>query len=250
MFQSKDQPLLDITIDHQVATLTLNSPPANILSSSMIRELQQACLKISDQVATVIITGSGNHSFSTGASIYEQAHNSVTENKIYFQELYHMLETIAELPCPVIAAINGYALGGGFELALGSDIRIMDETAFVGAVAVNLGIVFCTQRLSRLIGYGKAKEMLFTGRRVDAIEAHSLGIVEYVTPAGSALVKAQQIAQIISSKNIRNLQVIKQSVNKGLNLELSQGLELESQYLFEMLDTDYYRLQAKKFVKE
>ncbi len=250
MIQFKNQPLLDINIDQQVATLTLNSPPANVISSAMIKELQQACIKLAGNMAAVIITGRGNHSFSTGASIKEQAHNSATENKNYFLELYHMLEIIADLPCPVISAINGYALGAGFELALCSDIRIMDETAVMGAVAVNLGLVFSTQRLPRLIGYGKAKEMLFTGRHIDAREALSLGIVEYVTPAGLALAKAQEMGGIIASKNSHNLQAIKKVVNQGLNMDLSQALEVEARNLFEMFDTENYQLRVKKFLQE
>ncbi len=250
MFQLQNQPLIDIQIDQQVATLTLNSPPANVISSPMIKELQQACKNLSDTTAVVIITGMGNHSFSTGASIKEQGHNSTEENKHYFLELYHMLENITALPCPVISAINGYALGAGFELALSSDIRIMDETAVMGAVGVNLGLVFSTQRLPRLIGYGKAKEMLFTGRRLPAREALALGIVEYVTPAGLALAKAQEIAAVIASKNVYNLQSIKKAVNQGLDMELGQALKLESSYLFEMLDTENYRRRVKKFLHQ
>ncbi len=250
MFQLQNQPLLDIKIDQQVATLTLNSPPANVISSPMIKELQQACIRLSGSMAAIIITGRGNHSFSTGASIKEQSQHSAAENKQYFIELYHMLGMIADLPCPVISAINGYALGAGFELALCSDIRIMDETAVMGAVGVNLGLVFSTQRLPRLIGYGKAKEMLFTGRRIDAREAQALGIVEYITPEGLALAKAQEIAGIIASKNAHNLQSIKKAVNQGLNVDLDQGLELESRYLFEMFETENYRLRVKKFLQE
>ncbi|KUG03295.1 enoyl-coa hydratase [hydrocarbon metagenome] len=250
MFQLRDNSLIDINTDQQVATITLDSPPANVISSSMVKELQQACLELARTMTAVIITGRGNHSFSTGASIKEQGHNSPADNQNYFLELYHMLETIADLPCPIIAAINGYALGAGFELALCSDIRIMDETAVMGAVGVNLGLVFSTQRLPRLIGAGKAKEMLFTGRRLDAREALALGIVEYVTPAGLALTKAQEIAKVIASKNTHNLHSIKKAVNQGLNMDLAQALELESRYLIEMLDTENYRLRVKRFLHE
>ena len=157
---------------------------------------------------------------------------------------------IYRLPFPVIAALNGYTLGGGFELALSCDIRIADETAVMGAVGVNLGLVFSTQRLARLIGYGKAKEMLFSGRRMEAREAYELGLVEFVVQAGTSLAQARVLAASIACKDPYNLQAIKKAVNQGLDLDLSQGLELERQYLFEMLDTDNYRQRIKKFVEK
>jgi enoyl-CoA hydratase/carnithine racemase len=160
------------------------------------------------------------------------------------------MDMIYQLPFPVIAALNGYTLGGGFELALSSDIRIADETAVMGAVGVTLGLVFSTQRLARLVGYGRAKELLFTGRRLGAREAQQLGLVEYVVPAGTALSQARKLAAQIANQDPYNLQAIKKAVNQGLNLELNQGLEVERRYLFEMLKTDNYRQRIKKFVEK
>ncbi len=248
MDHSQNQTLLDINIDQQIAVLTLNSPPANVISTPMLKDLEQACSDLAGQTSVLIITGAGNHSFSAGANIEEQARYSIQENKHYFLELYHMLEMIADFPCPVISAINGYALGAGFELALCTDIRVLDEQAVMGAVAVNLGLVFSTQRLPRLIGYGKAKELLFTGRRINAAEALALGLVDYVTPAGWALSKAQDLAKTMASKNTYNLQHIKQAVNQGMNMNLTQAMELESQHLFAMFDTENYRRRLKKFL--
>jgi enoyl-CoA hydratase len=243
-------PRVDTETDGNISILTLNAPPANVFSAAMIKALSTACINLPEQTAVLIITGAGQHSFSAGLSIVEQNQNSEEENRAFFLRLYGMLDMIYRLPFPVIAALNGYTLGGGFELALSCDIRIADETAVMGAVGVNLGLVFSTQRLARLIGYGKAKEMLFSGRRMEAREAYELGLVEFVVQAGTSLAQARVLAASIASKDPYNLQAIKKAVNQGLDLDLSQGLELERQYLFEMLDTDNYRQRIKKFVEK
>jgi enoyl-CoA hydratase/carnithine racemase len=243
-------PRVDTETDGKVSILTLNAPPANVFSSAMIDALNTACRNLPEETAVLIITGAGQHSFSAGLSIVEQDQNSEEENRAFFLRLYGMLDMIYQLPFPVIAALNGYTLGGGFELALSSDIRIADETAVMGAVGVTLGLVFSTQRLARLVGYGRAKELLFTGRRLGAREAQQLGLVEYVVPAGTALSQARKLAAQIANQDPYNLQAIKKAVNQGLNLELSQGLEVERRYLFEMLKTDNYRQRIKKFVEK
>lgn len=243
-------PRVDTERHGKVSILTLNAPPANVFSSAMIEALNTACSNLPEETAVLIITGAGSHSFSAGLSIVEQNQNSEEENRAFFLRLYGMLDMIYQLPCPVIAALNGYTLGGGFELALCSDIRIADETAVMGAVGVNLGLVFSSQRLARLVGYGRAKEMLFTGRRMGAREAHELGLVEYVVPAGTALARAREMAASIAAKDPYNLQAIKRAVNQGLYLDLSQGLEVERRYLFEMLKTENYRQRTKKFVEK
>lgn len=244
------KPRVDTETQGNISILTLNAPPANVFSSAMIEALNTACRNLPEQTSVLIITGAGHHSFSAGLSIREQYDNSEEDNQAFFLSLYQMLDMIYQLPCPVIAALNGYTLGAGFELALCSDIRLADETAVMGAVGANLGLVFSTQRLSRLLGYGRAKEMLFTGRRLGAREAHELGLVEYVVPAGTVLTEARKLAATIAAKDPDNLQSIKKAVNQGLDLDLSQGLEVERRYLFEMLGTANYRQRTKKFVEK
>lgn len=243
-------PRVDTETDGKISILTLNAPPANVFSSAMIEALNTACRNLPEETAVLIITGAGSHSFSAGLSIVEQNQNSEAENRAFFLRLYEMLDMIYQLPCPVIAALNGYTLGGGFELALCSDIRIADETAVMGAVGVNLGLVFSSQRLARLVGYGRAKEMLFTGRRMGAREAHELGLIEHVVQTGTALAQARVLAASIAAKDPYNLQAIKKAVNQGLDRDLSQGLEVERRYLFEMLKTESYRQRTKKFVEK
>ncbi len=240
---------LEVVIDGNIAIFTINSPPVNLISPAIIDQMSQACTELPEPIGALILTGAGSRSFSAGLSITEQAQNSREENQNYFIRLYHMLEMIAELPCPVISAINGYALGAGFELALSSDIRVADENSVMGAVGVNLGLVFGTQRLSRLVGPGKAKDLLFTGRRLNAHEACSLGLIEHLAPVGTALSKARKIAESIASKDPGNLRAVKKSVNQGLSLDLSQGLALELRYLLEMLETDNYHQRVQKFVQ-
>jgi len=217
----------------------------------MIAEIKQSLMYLAgENLAVIILTGAGDHSFSIGASINEQSKNSPEANKTYFSELYTMLEMLANMNCPVISAINGYAVGAGFEMALCTDIRIIEEHAIMGAVAVNLGLIFCTQKLPRLVGSGRAKELLFTGRHIPAREALDLDLAEYLTPAHMALSKAQEIAEIIVSKDRYNVQCIKKAVDRGLNLEITQAMKVESDYLFKMFYTDNYRNRVKKFIEK
>lgn len=242
--------LLNIEVQQKVASLTLNFPPANVLSSRMIAQIKDACIHLAgEDIAVLIITGQGNRIFCAGASINEQAANTLEANKAYFAELYGMLEMLANFKYPVLAAINGYAMGAGLELALCADIRIMSSNSTLAAAGVNIGLVFCTQRLPRLIGYGRAKELLFTARKVDPQEALRLGIVEYITPENMALTKAREIAQIISSKDSRNLQCVKASVNQGMDLILEEGVRLESKYLMEMFSSDNFHERIDRFLK-
>lgn len=242
--------LLKVEINQKVALLTLNFPPANVLSSKMIAQIKDACIRLAgEDIAVLILTGQGSRIFCAGASINEQAANTLEANKAYFAELYSMLEMLANFKYPVIAAINGYAMGAGLELALCADIRIMSSSATLAAAGVNIGLVFCTQRLPRLIGYGRAKELLFTGRGVDPQEALRLGIVEYVTPKDMALEKAQEIAALIASKDSRNLQCVKASVNQGMNLVLEEGVRLESEYLTEMFSSQNFHERIDRFLK-
>jgi enoyl-CoA hydratase len=156
-----DKGLILLTVDQQIAVVTLNNPPANVLSRAVIEQLSQTFHDLERMdLAAIILTGQDDRFFSAGADIKELAENTVEQNRSYFSRVYETFSLIADCRFPVIAAVNGYAVGAGLELALCADIRVMDENAQLAATGVNLNLVFCTQRLVRLVGPGRAKDML------------------------------------------------------------------------------------------
>ncbi len=242
---------VQLKIENKVAMVTLNAPPANALSLQMMDELGQTFTELAGtDIAAIILTGQGNHSFSSGANLKELASNDVSANKSFFAHLYHILDIVSNVKFPVIAAINGFAMGAGFELALCADIRVMDERAFLCAAGVNIGLVYCTQRLPRLIGYGRGKELVFTGRKISAAEALSTGIVEYVTPSEELIPQAQQLARLIAQKPGQAVQASKQAMNEGFELSLREGHLVEAKYLNEMFAHDDFHQRVDAFLNK
>jgi len=241
--------LVLLKYDHNVATITLNNPPANVLSQNVVEQLSRTFqdLKHTD-IAAVIITGQGGHSFCTGADINELVEKNLEQNQAYFAIIYETLNLIATCQYPVIAAVNGYAYGAGLELALCADIRVMDQNALMSAAGVNLNLVFGTQRLIRLVGPGRARDMLFCARQVNASEAREFGLVEYIVPPGTAWEKAWEIAMLISQKGQMAVQGVKQVLNLGIDLPLNQALNLEAESIYRMLSTSEFAFRTKKFL--
>ena len=243
-------------VDDHVATVTLNRPDVhNAQNDTLRRELYDifAALGTDDDVKVVIVTGAGERAFSAGADIREfVAPASPTELRERRKRLDYraMME---RCPQPIIAAINGFALGGGLELALACDIRIAAETAQLGLTEVNLAIIpggGGTQRLPRLIGRGKALEMILTGARIPAAEALRIGLVERVVPAGDALEAAIELARTIADKAPIALRYAKEAVVKGLGMSLEDGLRLEGD-LSTLLRTTEDRVEgAKAFLEK
>lgn len=244
--------LVDLSIDNHIAVITLNDPPANVLSTCMIFSLEAAIekIKLTDDVGVVILTGNEIHSFCAGADIVELNTNTPEDNQKFFHKVYRFLNNVESIPCPVIAAMNGYAMGAGLELSLCADIRVMDQSAHLAASGANMGLVFCTQRLPRLIGPGKAKDLLFSGRRVDAREAFDMGIVEYIASEGKSLEKAQQLANIIVQKSSCAVLGAKQAVSRGLQLPLQEGLKVEEECLSKALKNKDFQHRAAQFVNK
>jgi enoyl-CoA hydratase len=243
-------------VDDHVATVTLNRPDVhNAQNDTLRRELYDifAALGTDDDVKVVIVTGAGERAFSAGADIREfVAPASPTELRERRKRLDYraMME---RCPQPIIAAINGFALGGGLELALACDIRIAAETAQLGLTEVNLAIIpggGGTQRLPRLIGRGKALEMILTGARIPAAEALRIGLVERVVPAGDALEAAIELARTIADKAPIALRYAKEAVVKGLGMSLEDGLRLEGD-LSTLLRTTEDRVEgARAFLEK
>lgn len=249
MSLENERSLINMQFNDQVAVVTLNNPPVNALSHAVIEQLSETFHNL-EQIspAAVVITGQGSHSFSAGADIKELVKNNPERNQAYFSVIYDTLGRIAACPYPVIAAINGYAFGAGLELALCADIRVMDQNAQMSAAGVNLNLVFCTQRLLRLVGPGRARDMLFYARRVNAEEALEFGLVEHAAPPGTAGDLAGAIAAEISHKGQEAVRMVKQVLNMGIDLPLNQGLKLEAEALYRMLNTAEFKRRADLFL--
>jgi len=216
-----------------IATITLNRPEAlNAFSKEVVDEVLQALedAKNDENVRVVVLTGAGEKAFSTGADIKAMKEM----NALKARELSLMGEkiccTLENLEKPVIAAINGYALGGGLETAMACDIRIASENARMGQTEINIGFIpgwGGTQRLTRLIGKTKAKELVFTGKMIDAKTAEQLGIVNLVAPADKFRETVRQFATELASKAPVAVKVAKAVINKGSELSLDAALALE-----------------------
>jgi len=216
-----------------IATITLNRPEAlNAFSKEVIEEVLQALedVKNDENIRAVVLTGAGEKAFSAGADI--KAMKGM--NALKARELSLMGEKLCyafeRLEKPVIAAINGFALGGGLEVAMSCDLRIASETARMGQTEINIGLIpgwGGTQRLTRLIGKTKAKELVFTGKIIDAKTAEQLGIVNMVVPADKFKETVRQFALELAQKAPVALKVAKALIDKGSDMGLDAALALE-----------------------
>ena len=239
-----------------VATVTLDRPDVhNAMNDRMRRELTQCFSDLAgrDDVHVIVVTGAGERAFSAGADIREFVEPLVP---VRFREERRRLDfrqALDRCPQPIIAAIRGYAFGGGLELALACDIRIAGEDAQLGLTEVNLAIIpggGGTQRLPRLVGRGKALEMILTGARLPAAEAQRLGLVERVVPATEVLRAALDLARTLATKAPVALRYAKEAVVKGLELPLADGLRLEGD-LSTLLRTTEDRVEgARAFLEK
>src|SRR5215475_12823731 len=239
-----------------VATITLNRPDVlNAMNDAMRRELTRCFTDLAgdDDVRVVVVTGAGERAFSAGADIREFVEPLVPVRFREHRRGLDFRQVMDRCPQPIIAAIRGYALGGGLELALACDIRIASEDAQLGLTEVNLAIIpggGGTQRLPRLVGRGKALEMILTGMRVPAAEALRIGLVERVVPVAELMSAAQGLARQIADKAPIALRYAKEAVVGGLGLPLADGVRLEND-LSTLLRTTEDRVEgAKAFVEK
>jgi len=222
--------------DDGVEILVLNHPPVNALGTRLLADLDRRIgeLAADPKVRAVVLTGEGQY-FSAGADVKEMATLDLASAPEIARKGLAIYGRLAALPAPVIAAINGLALGGGLELALACDLRIAGESAKLGAPEVTLGLIPAyggTQRLPRLVGVAKAKELIFTGAMISAAEALKIGLVNKTVPAGQELRAARDLAHTIAQRAPKAVQAAKRSIVEGLGLPLAQGLENETR-LFE-----------------
>lgn len=220
--------------EDRIAVVTINRPNVlNSLNDETVSELHQCLREIGKegQIRVMILTGAGEKAFVAGADINElKACDALSgyRKTISGQRLLYHIENMEQV---VIAAVNGFALGGGCELAMACDIRIASENAKVGQPEVNLGIIpgyGGTQRLARLVGRGKAKELIFTGDMVDAKEAYRIGLVDKVVPSAELLKTAREMAGKIVSKGPLAIKAAKRAINLGLDVDLKSGCDYEA----------------------
>ena len=218
------------------AILTLNRPAAmNALSVELVAALEQSVrdlrgLAATGDVRALILTGAGGKAFCAGADLKERRAMSLAETRRFLASLNAAVDAVAAFPAPVIAAVSGAAFGGGFELALACDIRLAADNAMFGLVEVRLGIIpgaGGTQRLARVAGVAVAKELILTGRRVDAAQARAMGIVSSVHPANDLMGAVESTAAEIALGGPLAVAQAKRAIDDGLALPLPEALAIE-----------------------
>ncbi len=238
-----------------LAVVTLNNPPVNALNSQLLGELEEVLdgLYKANDVGALVITGSGEKAFVAGADISEFPSLNKDNGEKLARRGQQIFQKIADFPAPVIAAVNGVALGGGLEVALACDIRVADENAKLGLPEVTLGIFpgyGGTQRLPQVLPLGKARELIFTGEQIASAEAERLGLVEHVASAGEALNKAKEIAAKILKRGPVAVREAKKAINKGLDVSLEEGLKIEASLFGGLCETEDQKEGAKAFMEK
>ncbi len=225
---------LIVEIQNNVAIIKFNRPKAlNALNTATVEDLAAACTEIdeNDAVRVVIVTGEGTKAFVAGADIAEMAPMNPLEGMSFSQKGHAAISMLEKMKKPVIAAVNGYALGGGFEVALACDFIYASDKARVGFPEVTLGILpgfgGC-QRTAKIIGLAKAKELIFTGKVITAQEAYEMGLVNKVVPDDSLMAEVMGLAGKILAAAPVGIRLAKACINKSINLDIDSGLEFEA----------------------
>ncbi|GAA0508926.1 enoyl-CoA hydratase [Paractinoplanes deccanensis] len=225
-----------------IGTIKLTRPPMNALNTQLQEELRAAAHSATgDEGVKAVVVYGGEKVFAAGADITEFTKVGYQEMAIRAEALSSAFDAVARIPKPVVAAITGYALGGGCELALACDWRVVADDAKLGQPEIKLGIIpgaGGTQRLARLIGPARAKDLIFSGRMVDAEEALRIGLADRVAPAGDVYRTAVELVKPYVTGPSLALRAAKLAVDGGLNLDLASGLALESQLFAGLFATD------------
>lgn len=242
--------------DGSIAIITINRPKVlNALNAATMGELSRAFLgfKDDDSVRVVIITGAGEKAFIAGADINELAVQTPTDAKELAQRGQALFNLIENLGKPVIAAIGGFAVGGGCELAMACTLRLASDSARLGQPEVNLGLIpgyGGSQRLPRLVGKGVALDLLLSGRQVKADEAFRIGLVNRVIPSAELLSEARLLAEVLAKKPPLSIKYILEAVNLGMEMPLNQGQSVESILFGLVASTEDMREGTKAFLEK
>jgi enoyl-CoA hydratase len=223
-----------LTIDSSIATITMNRPKAmNALNGAILDELDTAIdqIRTDPQVRVLVITGAGDKAFVAGADISQLATMTPLQGKQFSDKGQRILSKLETLPIPVIAAVNGFALGGGTELAMACDFIYASEQAKFGLPEITLGIIpgfGGTQRLARLVGCNLARELVYTGTIFPASQAMEYGLVNKIFPHDSLMDEVLKTARAIATKGAASLRAAKEAINAGLDVDLETGCRFET----------------------
>ena len=239
-----------------IATITINRPKVlNALNGQTLEELRRTILALrrDDGVRCVVVTGAGEKAFIAGADINELSVQTPVGGRQHALSGQHILDLIENMGKPVIAAINGFALGGGCELAMACTIRIAADTAKLGQPEINLGIIpgyAGSQRLARLVGRGRALELLLTGDHISAQEAHRIGLVNRVVPAAELMTETMKLAAALASKAPVAVKYIIDAVNKGLEMPFPDAQIFEATLFGLVSTTEDMREGTRAFLEK
>ena len=242
--------------DGAVATVTINRPKAlNALNQETLEEILRCFQELAENQAirVVIVTGGGDKAFVAGADIAFMEKLSPLAARCFALLGQQVLSTIENLPQPVIAAVNGFALGGGCELALACDIRLASDNARFGQPEVNLGVMpgfGGSQRLPRLIGRGRANELLFSGDIIDAQEAGRIGLVNRVVPQAQLLPSCREMAERIASRGPVAVRLCKEAVNNGVEIDLARACQYEADQFALCFTSDEQKEGMRAFLEK
>jgi enoyl-CoA hydratase len=237
------------------AILTINRPKAlNALNSQVLDELEKTLESIdTNKIRALIITGAGEKSFVAGADIAEMSTLTKKEGMEFSKKGNDVFRKIETFPIPVIAAINGFALGGGCEISMNCDIRICSENAIFGQPEVGLGITpgfGGTQRLARLIGMGMAKQMIFTAQNIKAEEALRIGLVNAIYPQNELLNEAKKLAETIARQAPIAVRNSKKAINDGLQVDMDKAIVIEEKLFGDCFETEDQRAGMGNFLEK
>lgn len=246
---------VELEVKGQIGVLTINRPEAlNALNDKVISELDKVLDSIdTNAVRCLIVTGAGQKAFVAGADIAQMSGLTKAEGEAFGKlgnDVFRKLET---LPIPTIAAVNGFALGGGCELSMSCDIRLASETAVFGQPEVGLGITpgfGGTQRLARLIGMGKAKELIYTARNIKAPEALACGLIQAVYPAEELMAEAEKMASRIAGNAPIAVRACKKAINDGLQVDMDKAIVVEEKLFGSCFETKDQQNAMAAFVEK
>jgi enoyl-CoA hydratase/carnithine racemase len=236
-----------------IGTIRLDRPKMNAIDEQLHMEVRAAAMEAEkrDDVRAVVLYG-GERVFAAGADIKAMSQLDAASMVAWGRELTDSFAHVARIPKPVIAAVTGYALGGGYELALCADFRVLGAGAKIGQPEIALGVIpgaGGTQRLARLVGPAKAKDLVFTGRHVGAEEALEIGLADAVVPDDEVYSTALAMAAKFAAGPPRALAAAKQAIDEGLDLPLAEGLKLESRLFAELFDTEDKNIGMRSFLE-
>ena len=229
-------------VEGQIGIITINRPKAlNALNSAVLDELDKTLDAVDQEaIRCLILTGAGEKSFVAGADIGEMSNLTKAEGEAFGKKGNDVFRKLETFPIPVIAAVNGFALGGGCEISMSCDIRICSENAVFGQPEVGLGITpgfGGTQRLARIVGTGKAKEMIYGARNIKAEEAYRIGLVNNVYPAEELMPAAKKLASTIARNAPIAVRNCKRAINEGIQVDMDQAIVIEEKLFGSCFET-------------